>query len=331
MAADASGASPVNLSPHEYQWLRTRLEKVRDFTRRMWRSPSARLGGFIVLLTVGISVGVPLFDDYDALRDGELSARYAQPDCVVRFMQGRVLDSETYPRVAWDDLSCDYPMGADKNGRDIFRRIGHGFSITLRISVFAVGIALVSGSAIGLLAGYMSGTLDSILMRLMDVILAFPSLLLAIAIVSTVERPSVYHGMVAVAVTQVPIYARLARSMSISIRNTEYVLAARSLGTGAPRMISSHVLPNSLAPLIVQATLGLGTAVIETAALGFLGLGQQEPFPELGKMLADSQSVLLAGFWWLMVFPGVAIIMIVLGFNLLGDGLRDVLDPRLKK
>ncbi|MBI5959588.1 MAG: ABC transporter permease, partial [Chloroflexi bacterium] len=194
----------------------------------------------------------------------------------------------------------------------------------------SVALSVSIGATIGLVAGYLGGWVDSIFMRLMDVILSFPSLLLAVAIV-TVSGPSLRNGMIAVAITQIPVFARLARSMAISIRNTEYVTAARSVGTRSGGIVFRHVLPNSLAPLIVQSTLGLGTAVIETAALGFLGLGQQPPFPELGKMLADSQQSLASGKWWVMLFPGVTIILIVLGFNLFGDGLRDVLDPRLKK
>jgi peptide/nickel transport system permease protein len=136
--------------------------------------------------------------------------------------------------------------------------------------------------------------------------------------------------MIAIAITQIPTFARLSRSMAISIRSTEYVTAARSVGAGGGAIMLNHVLPNSLAPLIVQSTLMLGTAVIETAALGFLGLGQQPPYPELGKMLAESQPALASGKWWVMLFPGLAIILIVLGYNLLGDALRDALDPRLR-
>jgi len=200
----------------------------------------------------------------------------------------------------------------------------------LQAGLIAVTLSLTIGTIAGLSGGYLGGWVDSVLMRIMDVILAFPSLLLAVAIV-TVAGPSLRNGMIAVAITQIPVFARLARSMAISIRNTEYVTAAQSVGAGHGSILWRHVLPNSLAPLIVQTTLGLGTAVVETAALGFLGLGQQPPFPELGKMLAESQQSLASGKWWVMVFPGAAIIMIVLGFNLLGDGLRDVLDPRLKK
>jgi peptide/nickel transport system permease protein len=227
-------------------------------------------------------------------------------------------------------MTCNFPFGADKSGRSVLRRVGHGFSVSLRSAVLAVTSSLTAGATTGLIAGYMGGWFVSLFMRIMDVGLAVPSLLLAIALV-TIFGPSLMNGMIAVAISQIPAYARLARSMSISIRNTEYVIAAQSLGTGSGSIIRNHVFPNSLAPLIVQSTLGLGTAVIETAALGFLGLGQQPPFPELGKMLADSQQSLASGKWWVMVFPGAAIILIVLGFNLLGDGLRDVLDPRLKK
>jgi peptide/nickel transport system permease protein len=305
-----------------------RLALARDFLKRMWRSPSARIGGVIVLITIGISAGVPLFNEYDALRDRDLPARYAEPDCVVKVIQSYMYDHEV--KTTFSNMTCDHPFGADKNGRDIMRRVGHGMSVSLWAGVMAVIFSLSIGATVGLIAGFVGGWVDSVFMRLMDVILSFPSLLLAVALV-TVAGPSLQNGMIAVGITQIPVFARLARSMSISIRNQEYVMAARSIGTRPGSILFNHVLPNSLAPLIVQSTLGLGTAVIETAALGFLGLGQQPPFPELGKMLADSQASLLSGKWWVMVFPGAAIIMIVLGFNLLGDGLRDVLDPRLKK
>jgi peptide/nickel transport system permease protein len=202
-------------------------------------------------------------------------------------------------------------------------------AVSLAAGVFSVGLALSVGSFIGLTAGYLSGWVDSVFMRVMDVVLAFPSLLLAIALVA-VAGASLVNGMIAVAITQIPIYARLARAMAISVRQMEYVTAARSVGASDGAIMLRHVLPNSLSPLIVQGTLGLGTAVVETAALGFLGLGQRAPYPELGKMLADSQESLASGKWWVMVFPGIAIILMVLGFNLLGDGLRDALDPRLR-
>lgn len=324
-----SAARPISLTA-SYKSLRQRQwEMARLFLKRLWRSPSARIGGILVILTVALAVGVPTFDDYDANTDTDLSARYAEPDCIYRWIASQV-SSTPEDDISLSEITCHHPFGADKNGRDVFRRVGHGMSVSLRASVVSVAIALVFGATLGLIAGFMGGLLDSLFMRIMDIVLAFPSLLLAIALV-TVFGAGLSKGMIAIAITQIPRYARLARSMSISIRNQEYITAAHSIGTGYGFMLWHHVLPNSLAPLIVQASLGLGTAVIETAALGFLGLGQQPPFPELGKMLAESQQGLASGKWWIMFFPGMTIIMIVLGFNLLGDGMRDVLDPRLKK
>lgn len=292
----------------------------KDLRRRLWRSPSARVGGFLVIVIVLFSVFVPLLDRYDAPTDRNLRARYSQPDCLIGLANGTT---------TLEAMTCEYPFGTDKNGRSIMRRVGQGMSVSLTAGLVSVAISLSIGTTVGLVAGYYSGTVDSIIMRLMDIVLAFPSLLLAIALV-TVIGPSLTNGMIAVAITQIPVYARLSRSMAISNRNTEFVTAARSTGATDWAIIRRHILPNSLAPLIVQATLGLGTAVIETAALGFLGLGQQPPWPELGKMLADSQESLASGKWWVMVFPGATIVLMVLGFNLLGDGLRDALDPRLR-
>ena len=291
----------------------------QDTFSRLSRSPSARLGGFITVCFIVISIMVPLLDDYNASRDGNLSARYDEPDCIIGLISGN----------NDGDFACDYPFGADENGRSIFRRVGHGMSISLVAGLFSVAIAVSIGTVVGLISGYLSGWVDSVIMRFIDILLAFPALLLAITLV-TVAGPGLRNGMIAVAITQIPIYARLSRSMAISIRNMEYVMAARSVGAGGLTIVRKHVFPNSLAPIIVQATLGLGTAVVETAALGYLGLGQQPPFPELGKMLADSQSSLASGKWWVMLFPAMTIILMVLGFNLLGDGLRDALDPRLR-
>lgn len=308
--------------------LAERLAMARDFGRRLWRSPSARIGGIISLIMVVIAVAVPLVDEYDARRDRNLPARYAEPDCVISVIQSYVTNADE--KITLGNMTCEHPFGADKNGRGILRRVGHGMSVSMWAGLVSVSLSLFVGASLGLMAGFIGGWIDSVVMRVMDVILSFPSLLLAVALVTAVG-PGLRNGMIAVGITQIPVFARLARSMSISIRNQDYVMAARSIGTGNTRILIHHVLPNSLAPLIVQTTLGLGTAVIETAALGFLGLGQQPPFPELGKMLADSQQSLASAKWWVMVFPGVTIIFIVLGFNLLGDGLRDILDPRLKK
>ena len=297
-----------------------RITPLQSVLLRLWQNPNARLGGIIVTLMVAIAILVPIFDSsYDASRDRDLRARYAEPDCLIGWGLG-TLEGE------W---SCDHPFGADKLGRDILRRVGHGMSTSLRVGVFVVVIATAIGSLIGLLAGFLGGWFESIAMRIVDILLAFPTLLLAIALVS-MRGAGLMNAMYAIAITQIPIFARLARSMALSLRSSEYVLAARSLGASEFRLLTAHVFPNSLAPLIVQATLLLGTAVVETAALGFLGLGQQPPAPELGKMLAESQQSLQSGKWWVMFFPGITIVTIVLGFNLLGDALRDALDPRLR-
>ena len=271
---------------------------------RFWRNNSARIGAVIVVLYVGVSLLVPIFDHYDARRDQDLPARFTPP-------------------------TLEHPFGTDNIGRDVLRRVGHGAGVSLTVSLLSVTFSVLIGTFLGEVAGFSGGWLDSVIMRTMDVMLAFPSLLLAIALVA-IFGPGLRNAMLAIAIVSVPIYARLARSMAISIRNEDYVMAADSVGAKKGHIMWSHVLPNSMAPLIVQATLGLGTAVVETAALGFLGLGQQAPYPELGKMLAESQQYLVTGAWWGMVYPGIAITLVVLGFNLLGDGLRDTLDPKLR-
>lgn len=296
-----------------------RITPMKGVLLRLWANPSARVGGFLVVVMVLLGILVPIIDSgYDARRDRDLRARYSAPDCLVGWLSG-----------SQEVFTCEHPFGTDKNGRDIMRRVGHGMAVSLQVGVFVVVIATSVGTFIGLIAGYFGGWVDSITMRLIDILLAFPSLLLAIALVS-MAGASLTNGMLAIAITQIPIFARLSRSTVLSIRSSEYVLSAKALGASDKRIIIYHILPNSFAPLMVQATLLLGTAVIETAALGFLGLGQQPPFPELGKMLADSQQSLASGKWWVMVFPGLTIVLIVLGFNLLGDALRDALDPRLR-
>ena len=303
-----------------------RLEVWRDIFKRLWASPSARIGGFIVLFTIGISIAVPLFDNYDATRDSSLPDRYAEPDCIVGFIRSHV--SSTEEGMALSDMTCKLPFGADKIGRDIMRRVGHGMSVSLRAGLIAVALSLSVGTVFGLTGGYLGGWIDSVLMRTMDVagVPVRCSLRLRCDGGRTESRKRHDRG----GHHTDPVFARLARSDGDSIRNTEYVTAAQSVGAGRRDPLAPRAAEQP-APLIVQTTLGLGTAVVETAALGFLGLGQQPPFPELGKMLAESQQSLASGKWWVMVFPGATIVLIVLGFNLLGDGLRDVLDPRLKK
>ena len=245
-----------------------------------------------------------IFDEYDARLYFDLSSRLEPP-------------------------SAEHWFGTDDLGRDVFRRVLHGARVSLQVAILSVSISLLFGSMIGLVAGMVGGWSDSVLMRLMDIMLAFPYVLLAIALVTTLG-PGLRNTMIAIGIVYIPVYARLSRSVALSLRNEDYVLAARSIGSKQHRILFSHIVPNGLSPIIVQATLSMGIAVLDAAALGFLGLGQQPPYPEWGKMLVDSLQFILSGSWWVMLFPGLAIMLTVLGFNLLGDGLRDAMDPRIR-
>jgi peptide/nickel transport system permease protein len=228
-------------------------------------------------------------------------------------------------------LGCAEPMhimGLDLNARDVFSRLIYGARVSLPIGIVSLGFAAILGSLIGIISGYLGGWADNVIMRIMDVLLAFPSLLLAIAIV-TIRGPSLENALFAIGIVSIPGYARLARASVLSIKEQEFVTAERALGANHGRIIFSHILPNSLAPLIVQSALGIGGAVLSASALSFLGLGVQPPTAEWGAMLAEARAYIFTSPH-LVLFPGLAIMMTVLGFNLLGDGLRDVLDPRLR-
>ncbi len=224
--------------------------------------------------------------------------------------------------------SSEHLLGTDEMGRDILSRIIYGSRISLQVGLFSIGIALVTGVFLGLLAGYYGGVLDMLIMRVMDVMLAFPAILLAIAIVA-ILGPQLRNAMLAIGIINIPRFARIVRSSAISIKESEYIAAARMMGASDVRIIFYHLLPNAMAPLIVQTTLSIATAILEAAALSFLGLGAQPPTPEWGAMLSDARSSLQRAPW-VATFPGLAIIFGVLGFNLLGDGLRDALDPKMK-
>ena len=221
-----------------------------------------------------------------------------------------------------------FVLGSDQFGRDVASRVLHGARVSLTVGLISVSIAVALGAPLGLVSGYYGGRLDGLIMRVMDVLLAFPGILLALAIVS-VLTPGLTNVMIAVGLSAVPTYARLVRASVLSARENLYVEAARALGGRDLGILARYILPNVVAPLIVTATLGLGTAILSAAALGFLGLGSQPPQPEWGRMLSEGRDYLREA-WWISTFPGLGIMLTVLAMNLLGDGLRDVLDPRLQ-
>jgi peptide/nickel transport system permease protein len=225
--------------------------------------------------------------------------------------------------------SAHHWLGVDQLGRDELSRLIYGARFSLLIGVVAVSVGLSIGIVLGATAGYFGGWIDSVVMRLMDILLAIPGLLLAIGIVAAL-KPGLFQIMIAVGVANVPIFARLLRGSILAQRESDFVLSARAVGVRPRAILASHVLPNSLSPVIVQGTLALATAIIDVAGLGFLGLGPQDPStPEWGTMLTDIDRYLQSAPW-LAVAPGIAIVLSVLGFNLIGDGLREALDPKLR-
>ncbi|AKC65267.1 MULTISPECIES: ABC transporter permease [Bacillus] len=263
----------------------------------------AVIGTVIVFLFLILAIFAPLIAPY-GINEQSLGERFSAP-------------------------SAAHWFGTDDFGRDIFSRVVHGARISLWVGFFSVLGSVILGTLLGLMAGYGGRLLDAVISRLFDILLAFPSILLAIAIVS-ILGPSLQNALIAIAIINVPTFGRLVRSKVLSIKQEEYVLAAKAVGMSHRRIVLRHILPNSMVPVIVQATLAIGTAIIEAAALGFLGLGAQAPSPEWGKMLADARPYLVQAPWTLF-FPGIAIMLTVLGFNLMGDGLRDTLDPKMKK
>ena len=238
-------------------------------------------------------------------------------------------DAFLRPPVWQDGGGWRFPLGTDDVGRCILSRLLHGARLSLTVGVIVITLALLAGVTLGLFAGFFRGPVDIVIMRVMDILLTLPSLLLAIVIVALLG-PSLFNAILAVCIVAVPKYARLTRAAVLGEMSKDYVIASRVAGAGMPRLMFLTVLPNCLAPLIVQATLGFSTAILDAAALGFLGLGAQPPTPEWGTMLADALQFVQRA-WWVVTLPGLAILITVLAFNLLGDGLRDALDPRLKR
>jgi peptide/nickel transport system permease protein len=338
MATAAQTASP------QIEAERAQRSLWRDAWRRLLSSSAGRIGLAISLALILLALVIPYVMPYDPSRDRNLRQRLQPPS--------PLMDQATRTRLEVDTWSL--PFGTDELGRNLFVRVLHGAPISLTVGIFSVAFAVIFGTLLGLTAGYVAGWFDTVAVWLMDIMLAFPSILLAIAITTAASGPDsfstqlfnllaalpgvgnvldqrLFNAMIAVGIVEIPIFARIARATVISLRNQEFVTAAHTLGVPGRRILMRHILPNSLSPLLVQATLSMATAIISVAALGFLGLGARPPRPEWGTMLAGARDYVTQGKWWYPAFPGLAIILTVLGFNLLGDGLRDALDPRLKR
>ncbi len=296
LVSNRLGAERVLARPPRSLW--------RDAWQRLIANRLARLGIALTVFFLILATVVPFAFPYNARLDSDLINQLLPP-------------------------SLEHLMGTDEQGRDVMVRIALGAQASLGVGLGAVSLAVVVGTFLGLISGYAGKSMDLVIMFLMDILLAFPGLLLAIAVVALIG-PGLINSMLAISIVSIPVYARIARSTVLSLKEQEFVTAARCVGASSPRILFQHVFPNSLSPILVQGTLGIATAILEIAALGFLGLGQQPPYPEWGAMLADSVKYLTSGSWWVLLFPGLAIMLTVLGFNLLGDGLRDALDPRLR-
>src|SRR3989449_2386102 len=280
---------------------RSERSALRMAVKRFWRNGNARTGFVMIVLFTLIAVFAPKIapEGYD---DENLAGRLRPP-------------------------TAQHWFGTDELGRDVFSRVIYGARISMTVGFLAVTGALATGSLLGITAGYLGGRVDGVIMRTMDVMLAFPSIILAIGIVA-MRGPGLNNTILAVSIVNIPVYARVARASTLSIKEHEYVTAARAMGARAWRILMRAILPNGASPLVVQGTLGVAGAILSAAALGFLGLGAQPPAPEWGVMLSDSYKYLLTAFWAALA-PGAAIAAVVLSFNLAGDGLHDALDPRL--
>jgi ABC-type dipeptide/oligopeptide/nickel transport system permease subunit len=292
----------------------------REALRNLFRNRSAIMGMSIIAFLMLIALFAPVLATHDPIL-----SMIGQPG-----HSGRL--PARAPCVHLLGCSIEEPqhfMGLDLNARDLYSRIIYGARTSLVVGISSVTFSILLGSVLGMIAGYAGGWIGNVIMRMMDVLLAFPSLLLAIVIV-TVLGPGLQNALLAIAIVAIPVYARLARASVLSVKEMEYITANRALGADPLRILFVHVMPNAITPLIVQGTLGIGTAVLEAAALSFLGLGAQPPTPEWGAILTEGRTYVFTAPH-LVFFPGLAIMITVLGFNLLGDGMRDALDPRLNR
>ena len=286
-----------------------RFEPFRTFMRRFLRVRLVRPAVFILVAFGLIAIFVDVFP-------------------IPGFEEQATDENGLY--ISWQSPNADHPFGTDKIGRDTFSRVLNATRIALAVGFGASLFGAVFGLPIGIAAGYARGAVDEVLMRVMDAVLAFPGLILALALVSVLGR-DIINIIVAVGIANIPWVARIARSMALSVREQDYVLAGKTIGASNLRIMMRYVLPNSFQPVIVQVSLGAGFAIIAEAGLSFLGLGIRPPEPTWGGLVSEGRQVIITGSgWWLWVFPGACIALLVWSLNIIGDGLRDVLDPRLR-
>lgn len=295
-------ATGSDLSLPLARWRTARWSSVRILARRFCRNRGAVIGLVVILVFALVSALAPLLAPYHPL----------------------AVD----PTIRFQPPSTAHPFGTDELGRDVLSRVIYGGRISLIVGVIPVLIAAVSGIVLGMSAAYFGGVVDMAIMRCIDIMMAFPGILLALTVIA-VLGVNLTNLMISVGIFSIPLYTRVLRGSTLSAKEQLYVEAARAVGCGSFRVLTRHILPNIIAPLIVLATLGMATAILTAASLSFLGLGQQPPTPEWGSMLSNARKYLRVA-WWLTAFPGLAISLAVLAINLLGDGLRDILDPRLR-
>jgi dipeptide transport system permease protein len=300
--AVANTPGPVSVDP-------SRRARLAEFWYYFSENRGAVIGLFFFVFLILLAIFAPLIAPHAP------QAQYRDATLVPPFWQ--------------EGGSTTFLLGTDAVGRDILSRLIYGTRFSLFIGVIVTTLALIGGIVLGVIAGYFRGWIDTVIMRLMDIILAFPSLLLALVLVA-VLGPGLINAMIAIALVFQPHFVRLTRAAVMAEKNRDYVVAAKVAGAGPLRLMFKTILPNCMAPLIVQATLSFSNAILDAAALGFLGMGAQPPTPEWGTMLAEAREFILRA-WWVVTLPGLAILVTVLAINLMGDGLRDALDPKLKR
>ena len=298
---------PAVAAPKSEEWREGAARSPwADILRSLFHNKLAIVGMIIVGVVIFTAVFAPVLASQHPDKNGTFQAS---------------------PEKSRQPPSREHPMGTDSLGRDMLSLVIYGSRISILVGVFAVGLAILVGATLGAIAGFVGGATDNVIMRLMDIMLAFPTILLALVIVIIIG-PGLFNAMIAVGIVSIPTFARITRGSVLGEQGREYVMAARSIGVRPTRVLLRHVVPNTLSPLIVAASLGIAVAILDAAGLGFLGLGAQPPTPEWGLLLSRNKSHIFSSPW-MVFFPGVAIMFLVLGFNLLGDGLRDALDPKI--